>query len=76
MTQVTRLNRKDAAEYLATNHGIRRSPRTLAKLACVGGGPRFRKAGPSVVYETSALDDWADTLLSPEVGSTSELAGA
>ncbi len=40
-----RLRRSEAATYLLETHGIRRAVGTLAKLAVVGGGPRFRVAG-------------------------------
>jgi hypothetical protein len=34
-----RFRRKEACDYLNDEHGVRRSPRTLAKLAVLGGGP-------------------------------------
>jgi hypothetical protein len=46
---------------------------TLAKLAVVGGGPPFSKAGRQVLYEQSALDEWALSRISAPVRSTSEL---
>jgi hypothetical protein len=52
------LRRKQAGEYLKTKYGFG-SEKTLAKLACVGGGPQFRKAGTATLYEPSALDTWA-----------------
>ena len=36
---------------------------TLAKLACVGGGPCFRKAGRWPLYSPADLDAWARDLL-------------
>lgn len=67
------LCRKEASTYLLTCWGIRRSPRTLAKYAVVGGGPLFRKAGRTPLYSTLDLDAFARGSLSKRVGSTSEL---
>ena len=68
-----RLRRAEAVVYLLENHGIRRTVGTLAKLAVVGGGPRFRVAGRTPLYEPDDLDAWVESILSPPVGSTSEL---
>ncbi len=68
-----RLRRSEAATYLLETHGIRRAVGTLAKLAVVGGGPRFRVAGRTPLYSADDLDAWADSILSPPVRSTSEL---
>ncbi len=67
------LRRAEAAAYLLEQHGIRRAVGTLAKLAVVGGGPRFRVAGRTPLYAPDDLDAWADSILSPTVSSTSEL---
>lgn len=69
------LRRSEAADYLFTNHGISRTPATLAKLAVTGGGPAFRKAGRFPLYAVAALDNWAASIMTPEVSSTSELGG-
>jgi hypothetical protein len=66
------LNRREASDYLLNKYGIRRSPGTLAKLACVGGGPAFRKANRAVIYEPAALDAFAGQIMSPPKRSTSE----
>ena len=58
MTEALFLRRKAAADYLKSKYGFG-SEKTLAKLACVGGGPEFRKAGPAAVYEPQKLDEWA-----------------
>ena len=72
-----RLRRRTAAaEYIQTEWGITCSPKSLAKLAVVGGGPEFRKAGRFPLYPEDALDDWALSRLSPRVRSTSELPEA
>ncbi len=67
------LRRAEAAAYLLETHGIRRAVGTLAKLAVIGGGPRFRVAGRTPLYSANDLDAWADSILSPPVSSTSEL---
>ncbi len=68
-----RLRRSEAAAYLLETHGIHRAVGTLAKLAVVGGGPRFRVAGRTPLYSTDDLDAWVELILSPPVRSTSEL---
>jgi hypothetical protein len=68
-----RFRRKEAARYLTDVWGIPMSPKTLAKLAVIGGGPLFRKAGRFPLYEILELDRFARGKLSPLVGSTSEL---
>jgi hypothetical protein len=65
------LRRKDAAEYLRQQYGFG-SPRSLAKLATVGGGPEYRKIGERiVVYEPSKLDEWAHSRIGKPQQSTS-----
>lgn len=56
-------DRTGACRYLKTVWGIVRSPNTLAKLACVGGGPRFVKAGRQPLYPEPDLDEWAARLI-------------
>ena len=46
------LNTSQAAEL------VNLSRRTLEKLRCQGGGPRFIRLGASVRYETRDLVDW------------------
>lgn len=65
------LRRKEAADYLRKHYG-HGSPRTLAKLATIGGGPVFHRFGRIVVYEPAALDSWALTGLSGPLHSTSD----
>lgn len=67
-----RLRRRDASAYLAAAHGVRLSPNTLAKLAVVGGGPRFRLDGRFPLYERAELDAFAARRLGPLRTSTSD----
>jgi hypothetical protein len=69
------LRRKAAGDYLKGRYGFG-SPKTLAKLATLGGGPVFRKFGRIVVYDTSDLDQWALGRLSKPLRSTSDSAKA
>ena len=74
MSTFTRpLRRVEAAAYLLENHGIRRAPATLAKLAVIGGGPVFRRAGRVPLYSPADLDEFAASITSAPVHSTSEL---
>jgi hypothetical protein len=67
--------RAAASAYLREKWGVERAPGTLAKLAVLGGGPRFRKAGRVPLYAPADLDAWASELLGEAVASTSELKG-
>jgi hypothetical protein len=66
------LNRNAASQYLMQKHGISRRPKTLAKLACIGGGPKFRKDGRFPVYPVTLLDEYAREQLGSVVGSNAE----
>ena len=66
------LCRREACEYLLENYGIRRSPGTLAKQACLGGGPGFQSVGRSVIYQPKALDEYAAAITSAPRRSTSD----
>lgn len=57
-----RLSPPDASRYLAQVWAIGRTPKTLAKLRCLGGGPSFQKAGRDVIYLRTALDAWANEM--------------
>lgn len=70
MHTIQYLRRKAAGEYLKAKYGFG-SQATLAKLACLGGGPTFRKAGPAALYEPAALDEWALAKISAPKRSTS-----
>lgn len=65
------LRRNEAAIYLRSHYGYG-SVKTLAKLACLGGGPVFRKAGKIVLYRTEELDCWAASRISHPMHSTSD----
>lgn len=69
---VRRLRRPAASIYLKEKWGIERTPGTLAKLACVGGGPRYQTVNRVPLYPESELDAWAEALLSPLKSSTSD----
>ncbi|RTL81891.1 MAG: hypothetical protein EKK29_17215 [Hyphomicrobiales bacterium] len=69
------LRRKAAGEYLKSKYGFG-SEKTLAKLACLGGGPEFRKAGTAALYEPAKLDEWAIAKIGAPVRSTSEMEAA
>jgi hypothetical protein len=73
MNSAQYLRRKNAGDYLKTKYGFG-SEKTLAKLACVGGGPTFHKAGPAALYEPAALDEWALSKIGAPQRSTSDAA--
>jgi hypothetical protein len=71
-TNTTRyLRRADAAHYVRTVWGMPCSPKWLAKLAVVGGGPVYRKAGRFPLYAASDLDVWAEARIGAPRRSTS-----
>jgi hypothetical protein len=67
-----RLRRSEASAYLREKYGINRKPNTLAKLAVIGGGPRFQLANRVPLYPEPELDRWAESILSPLMSSTSD----
>ena len=69
----TYLRRAEAAAYLQERYGAY-TTETLAKLACVGGGPRFQKVGSFPLYRAEDLDAWVMSRMSKPVASTSELS--
>jgi hypothetical protein len=66
------LRRDGASRYLLEVWGIRRAPATLAKLAVVGGGPRFHRLGRWPMYGPLDLDAWARELIGEARASTAE----
>jgi hypothetical protein len=59
-----------AAQWL-TVHGVRRTPATLRKLRCIGGGPKFRRLNRKPYYTERGLAAWIESRLGAPVGSTS-----
>jgi hypothetical protein len=72
MSSTTYLRRRAAAEYLREQRGIPCSEKTLAKLACIGGGPIYRRFGRIPLYLIADLDAYAEAKLSKPIRSTSE----
>ena len=64
-----------AAEWL-TALGVRRSPMTLRKLRCLGGGPAYRLLNGKPYYTTDALADWIAERLSRPYRKTAEAQAA
>jgi len=73
VTEMTQqyLRRKEAANYVRQKFGMPCSNNWLAKLACEGGGPAFRKAGRFPLYDPADLDAWATARIGPKLSSTS-----
>jgi hypothetical protein len=65
------LDRKQAAEFL-TSRGFKTAPATLAKLACLGGGPVFRSYGRKPLYLPRDLLAWAQARCTGPRRSTSD----
>jgi hypothetical protein len=70
--EVRRFRRKNASAYLKDAWGIDCAPKTLAKLASIGGGPAMEYAGRIPTYTQPALDEFAQAKLSPPVRNTAE----
>ncbi len=69
------MRRKDAAQYLREKFGVGSSA-TLAKLACLGGGPVFRKNGRIPLYAVEDLEVWALAKIGNPMRSTSDAKAA
>jgi hypothetical protein len=67
------LRRADAATYVNERYGFPCSRQWLAKLAVIGGGPLFRKAGRFPIYKPADLDAWAQSRIGKAQSSTSGL---
>lgn len=63
--------RNEAANFL-TEQGFPIAATTLAKLACVGGGPVFSHWGRKPIYDEDDLLAWAQTRFSKPKSSTSD----
>jgi hypothetical protein len=61
-----------AAAHWLTAHGVRRTPATLRKVRCIGGGPKFRRLNGKPYYTEADLITWIEERLTEPVGSTSE----
>jgi hypothetical protein len=66
------MTRAEAARYISARW-FPYSAKTLAKVAVIGGGPPFRKAGRLPLYDRADCDAWAENKIGPRVHSTSEL---
>lgn len=69
------MRRRLAGAYLQGRYGFG-SPAWLAKLATVGGGPKFHKAGAAALYKKSDLDEWALGRIGRAQSSTSDVQEA
>ena len=69
------MRRRLAGQYLKANYGFG-SPNWLGKLATVGGGPKFHKAGAAALYKKSDLDEWALGRIGRAQSSTSDIGEA
>jgi hypothetical protein len=66
-----RHDRASAAKFL-TDIGLKTAPKTLAKLAVVGGGPEFIYWGRKPIYPEPALLAWAESRMTGRLRSTSD----
>ena len=69
------MDRAQAAEFL-TQKGFKTARATLAKLACVGGGPEFCSFGRKPLYHAADLLRWAESRTTKSRRSTSEMTSA
>jgi hypothetical protein len=74
--QLRRLRRAEASVYLKQQWGLDYKANTLAKLATLGGGPRFEHAGRFPFYREDELDAWAAARFSALKASTSDTGEA
>jgi hypothetical protein len=65
-----------AAAGWLTAHGVRRAPKTLRKLRCIGGGPSYRYFGGRPYYTERDLVAWIESRLTAPMRSTSEADAA
>jgi len=69
------LSRREAADYL-TERGYRTAAATLAKLACIGGGPVYESFGRKPLYKSADLLAWVASRSSGPRRSTSDRKAA
>lgn len=67
------LRRNEAANFVREKWAMPCSPKWLAKLAVVGGGPIYRKAGRYPIYLPADLDAWAQSRIGAPQRSTSDV---
>jgi hypothetical protein len=67
------LTRKEASDFL-TARGFKVAAGTLAKYACLGGGPLFQSFGRRALYQPADLLEWAASRSSAPRRSTSDAA--
>jgi hypothetical protein len=67
------LRSKPAGDFLKENFGFG-SKKTLDKLATVGGGPEYHKAGHVRIYTPEALTKWARAKIGQPQTSTAQNA--
>jgi hypothetical protein len=67
------LRRAEAATYVRERFGFPCSRQWLAKLAVIGGGPVFRKAGRTPLYAPADLDAWATGRIGQPQRSTGDV---
>lgn len=70
--QSSALLTRDQAALALTKAGFPIKSKTLATLACRGGGPPFHHFGARVLYRWDEALAWANARLSSPVASTSE----
>ena len=68
----TKLRRREAAKALQAL-GFPITESTLATKATRGGGPPYQLFGRIPIYTWGQTIDWAESRLSPEITTTSEL---
>ena len=66
------LRPREAAAFLRTTYGIKRTPGTLCKLRCLGGGPSYVCFNREILYPVDSLHEWARGRISERFTSTSE----
>ena len=59
------LTRTEQAAYLKEKYNLKVSPKTLQKLATIGGGPEYDLFGNKAVSTPEKMDAWVQQKLSP-----------
>lgn len=68
--------RKAASDFIKSNFSYPCEPTTLNKLAALGGGPSYIKAGRFPLYPESELIAWVQAKMSGLKRSTSDIGKA